>query len=133
MSTKKIKRPLSLTVKRPVVMTTKPQEIPIDGSSPEESTDEEPEIDDPTYATKEIMDYAFKTWAGTIMNPMMYFLTRTFAHHRKGEKYDTGLIFNQLMQLSGGNHEALLADLRAFGDTLQTELETFLAGRASTK
>jgi hypothetical protein len=130
MSTKKKKVPLSLTVKKPVVVTAHATDIVSKDLAAGEQPDET-EIDDPNYATKELMDYAFKTWAGTIMNPMMYFLTRTFAHHRRGEKYDTGLIYNQLMQLSGGDHEGLLEDLRAFGETLQTELETFLAGQAA--
>jgi hypothetical protein len=86
-------------------------------------------IDDPNYATKEILEYAFKTWAGTFMNPMFYFMTRTFAHHRNGEKYDTGLVFNQLMQIQGGDHDKLLEDIRVYGETLQRELESFLAAR----
>jgi hypothetical protein len=161
MSTKK-KKPLSLTVKRPAVVSP----VAVVAAAPEKETTEGPstaqdspdgaqtppaaapippvnnkpypeptepdeteETDDPYYATREILDYAFKTWAGSFMAPMMYFMTRTFAHHRRGEKYDTGLVFNQLMQISGGNHQALLDDIRAYGETLQAELETFLAAR----
>ncbi len=150
MSTKK-KKPLSLTVKKPVVVPTSavvsetaaapaPLETapapPAAAPAPPadiEGDNEPEEIDDPHYATREILDYAFKTWAGSFMAPMMYFMTRTFAHHRKGEKYDTGLVFNQLMQINGGDHDALLNDIRTYGETLQAELETFLAGRDSKR
>lgn len=144
MSTKKIKKPLSLTVKKPVVVKaaavvaaagesetgTDPAAASVDMS---EGDTEPEETDDPYYATREILDYAFKTWAGSFMASMMYFMTRTFAHHRKGEKYDTGLVFNQLMQINGGNHDALLDEIRSYGETLQAELETFLAGRDSKR
>jgi hypothetical protein len=147
MSTKK-KKPLSLTVKKPVVVPTSAVVSETDGSDTQKEpapaaappapaaappVDNEPEEIDPHYATREILDYAFKTWAGSFMAPMMYFLTRTFAHHRKGEKYDTGLVFNQLMQINGGDHDALLNDIRTYGETLQAELETFLAGRDSKR
>lgn len=130
MSSKKIKKPLSLTVKPAQVKVAAPAEGGDPAGSPE-GEEETPE--DPFYATKEILDYAFKTWAGTFMNPMFYFMTRTFAHHRKGEKYDTGLVYNQLMQISGGDHDKLLEDLRAYGETLQAELEPFLAARAAKR
>lgn len=143
MSTKK-KKPLSLTVKKPVVVKAAavvaaagesetapaPAAAPVDMS---EGDTEPEETDDPYYATREILDYAFKTWAGSFMSSMMYFMTRTFAHHRKGEKYDTGLVFNQLMQINGGNHDALLDEIRSYGETLQAELETFLAARDSKR
>lgn len=129
MSSKKIKKPLSLTVKPAQI---KIAATPADGDPPASPEGEET-TEDPYYATKEILDYAFKTWAGTFMNPMFYFMTRTFAHHRKGEKYDTGLVYNQLMQISGGDHDKLLEDLRAYGDTLQAELEPFLAARAAKR
>lgn len=146
MSTKK-KKPLSLTVKKPPVIKPaalvpapgesetegNPAAAPVDMTEGAAASSEPEEIDDPNYATREILDYAFKTWAGSFMNPMFYFMTRTFAHHRKGEKYDTGLVFNQLMQINGGNHDALLDDIRAYGETLQAELETYLAGQGTKR
>jgi hypothetical protein len=65
-------------------------------------------------ATIQLLEMAFDMWLKKYFEPLFYRMTRTFTHFRAGEKYDTNIIFEQLMNMNKGEHEQLLSDLTAY-------------------
>lgn len=99
---------------------------------PEETEEREEMFDDippPPDATERLMELAFDTWARKQVEGVMYYMTRTFTHHRLGEKFGTHLVFNALEQLNKGKHEELLEQIEAFRHTLFSELDEYIAER----
>jgi hypothetical protein len=83
-------------------------------------------------ATEILMDLAYNAWMADRTSRVLHFLTRTFAHWRAGEKYDTHKIFNPLMAINNGNHEKFLKQAQAFQDIVRADLATYLAERRQT-
>lgn len=78
-------------------------------------------------ATKHLLDVAFELWFLELLKPMFHAMTRTFAHHRLGEKYDTTLVFDALNLVNRGKHKELNDQIRAFRKTLFEDLDIALS------
>jgi hypothetical protein len=82
-----------------------------------------------TSPTEVLMGLLFEAWIAHRFGPCFHWMTRTFGHHRVGDKYDTNKIFDQLDRLGAGDHSALLDELEAFRDTCFRDLAARLADR----
>lgn len=80
-----------------------------------------------TQATKHLLDVAFELWFIELLKPTFHSMTRTFAHHRLGEKYDTNLVFEALNLINRGKHKELNDQIRAFRKTLFEDLDIALS------
>jgi hypothetical protein len=78
-------------------------------------------------ATEILMDLAYTAWLEERLKPVLHFMTRTFAHWRAGEKYDTDKIFDQLMMVNNGNHGKFLKQAQAFHEIVRADLAAYLA------
>ena len=77
--------------------------------------------------TRELMETAFAAWKMSMLGTALpYKMTRTFAHHRLGEQYDTSLIFKELEALNRGKHQELLEQFKAFEKTVLNDLDKYL-------
>lgn len=94
--------------------------------TPPEELEQLDQVEGPP-ATAQLLEMLFHLWLSEMLKPCFYFMTRTFAHHRLGEKYDTRKVFDQLMLLNRGNHAELMAEIESFRETLFKDLETILA------
>jgi len=47
----------------------------------------------------DLLNDAIDAWRGNLYQGLFYQLTRTFAHHRLGEKYDAKMVYDKLLQL----------------------------------
>jgi len=82
--------------------------------------------------TEQLLDISFNVWAAEFLRPCFQMMTRTFAHHRLKEQYDTNKVFHQLMLLNRGKHGELLEELGAFRQTLFDDLKAMLARKGDT-
>jgi len=79
-------------------------------------------------ATIQLLEMAFDMWLRKHFEPLFYRMSRTFTHFRAGEKYDTNIILEQLMNMNKGNHEKLLCDLMAYRKMLFDEIQKKIEG-----
>ena len=119
------------TEKSPEPTAKAPEPTTVESSPPDDDVlpDEPPEAT----ATEELLFIAFAAWKFNHFQPLFYRMTRTWAHHKLGETYDTGIIFEHLDHMNQGNHAELLEQINAFGDTLMKELKQHLARKGTTK
>jgi hypothetical protein len=101
---------------------------PADGEESDTSSASSSEASD-TSPTEVLMGLLFEAWIAHRFAPAFHWMTRTFGHHRVGDKYDTNKIFDQLDRLGAGDHAALLEELEAFRDTCFSDLQARLAER----
>lgn len=80
-----------------------------------------------------LLEMAFSLWRMNKLKPLMYFIDRTFCHHRVGEKYDTKIIFEQLQLINAGKHSELVEDIISFQDVLFSEFQDWLANQNISK
>jgi hypothetical protein len=106
---------------------------PPDADKLEASSSTPPDADEleasDTSPTEVLMGLLFEAWIAHRFAPCFHWMTRTFGHHRVGDKYDTNKIFDQLDRLGAGDHSALLDELEAFRDTCFRDLAARLADR----
>jgi hypothetical protein len=102
------------------------EQLEVSSSTPPDA--DELEASD-TSPTEVLMGLLFEAWIAHRFAPCFHWLTRTFGHHRVGDKYDTNKIFDQLDLLGAGDHSALLDELQAFRDTCFRDLAARLADR----
>lgn len=80
-----------------------------------------------TNPTKALMKTALTAWKMSMLGTSIpYKMTRTFAHHKRGEKYDTRIIFEELEALNRGKHKELLEQFEAFEKTVLNDLDKYL-------
>ena len=109
------------------MMTEEHDKELIGSDKPDEPDTLEPDPISQWGATEQLLDLAFNCWASIeFLKPCFHFMTRTFAHFRKGEEYDTDRIFDQLFRLNHGKHEELLDELTGFREVCFSELKTKL-------
>lgn len=101
----------------PKTRSTAPEEIP------------GPRFDAGARATAVLLGTAFEVFKGNMMRSVPHRMLRTFAHHRNGEKYDTGIIFRDLECLNRGDHEALVNEIDAFEKTVWKEFDSWVAAK----
>jgi hypothetical protein len=106
--------------------STPPDADELEASTPPDA--DELEASD-TSPTEVLMGLLFEAWIAHRFAPCFHWMTRTFGHHRVGDKYDTNKIFDQLDRLGAGDHSALLDELEAFRDTCFRDLSARLADR----
>lgn len=75
-----------------------------------------------------LLELAIDYWMGTMMKPLLYHLTRTFAHHSVGETYGTVHLFPRFKALPKGC-ENLLRKMMSFKETILREWEEHPEGR----
>jgi hypothetical protein len=128
MSSKKNKKATPPSSPSSSVTTTETAPAPSTETPPDELEELEQldQVEGPP-ATAQLLEMLFHLWLSEMLKPCFYFMTRTFAHHRLGEKYDTRKVFDQLMLLNRGNHAELMAEIESFRETLFKDLETILA------
>lgn len=78
------------------------------------------------HPTKELLKIALDGWKASFLGSVPHRMMRTFAHHRVGEKFDTGLIFRELEAVNKGKHEELIEEINAFEKTLMTDIDSWL-------
>lgn len=125
MSSKKNKKATPPSSPSSSVTTTETAPAPSTETPPEE-LEQLDQVEGPP-ATAQLLEMLFHLWLSEMLKPCFYFMTRTFAHHRLGEKYDTRKVFDQLMLLNRGNHAELMAEIESFRETLFKDLDTILA------
>jgi hypothetical protein len=77
--------------------------------------------------TKALMKTALTAWKMSMLGTALpYKMTRTFAHHKRGEQYDTKIIFEELQAINLGNHKELIEQFEAFEKTVLTDLDKYL-------
>jgi len=104
-----------------------PPKTPTPSTAPEEIP--EPRFDAGARATAVLLGIAFEVFKGNMMRSVPHRMLRTFAHHRNGEKYDTGIIFRDLECLNRGDHEALVKEIDAFEQTVWKEFDSWVAAK----
>lgn len=95
----------------------------------EESDSKTDDMISEPHPTEELLMMAIAGWRMSLMQPLFYFLTRTFAHYRKGEKYDSAIVFDRLMDLLIGrkDHANHVREVEAYVEMLQSEIKDYLA------
>lgn len=72
--------------------------------------------------TEELLYSLIAAWKMDMFKGMFYRMTRTWAHFRLGEPYNSRIIFEQLDALQHGHHSELLQSVDDFSSLLITEL-----------
>jgi hypothetical protein len=109
---------------------TPPEAAALDTPPEAAALDTPPEDVDPTV---ELMKLAFEAWVGKQLEGVMYYMTRTFSHHRNKEAYGTHLVFDALEQLNRGKHGEFIDQILAYRETLFAELDQYVAERNSKR
>ena len=73
-----------------------------------------------------LLKIAINAWKTEFWGSVPYKIMRTFAHHRAGEDYDTGVIFRELEAVNKGKHDELVKQIDAFEKTLLKEHEQWI-------
>jgi hypothetical protein len=122
----------------PAPATDAPEPLPLPEDTPDageplplpEDIPDTPELEaDETQPTEVLFGLLYEAWIAHRFGPCFHWMTRTFGHHRVGDRYDTNKIFDQLDILGGGDHGKLLEELQAFRDTCFEDLAARLADR----
>lgn len=81
------------------------------------------------HPTEELLLLAIAAWRMSLLQPIFYFMTRTFAHYRKGEKYDSAIVFDRLRDLpiALGKHDQHVQEIDDYIGMLQAEIKPYLA------
>lgn len=81
-------------------------------------------------AFEELLYIAVAAWRfQMIPKGILYKMTRTFAHHRNGEKYDSAVIFREMEAFQHGKHEQLLSEIDSFCDMVMDEAKGWVAAK----
>lgn len=81
------------------------------------------------HPTEELLMLAIAGWRMHLLHPIFYFLTRTFAHYRKKEQYDSAVVFDRLRDLPIAlrNHVNHVQEIDDYVDMLKREIKDYLA------